>query len=272
MGKSKQIVVSAVQMDCEINDKHGNLDKAMDFLQQFKDKTDMVCFPELFTTGYNIDLMGERFNRLAETIPGETTDLIGQKAKEYGVAVLGAIVEKDKEGRLYDTAFIINKKGELIGRYRKSHLYPREYQYFYPGSELPVFELAGVKIGIAICFEHAFPPVFTTLALKGAQLIFIPSAVPVGYEYLLNLRTRARAQDNQLFVAAVNLVGQEGEVRYCGLSQLINPKGEIITQASTKKEEILTSQIDLSLIEEERKQEPVLENLRPELYDFRRPP
>ncbi len=267
----EQATISAVQMDCTIKDKNKNLNKALLFLDQLKGKTDVVCFPELFTTGYNIDLIGDNFEDLAEPIPGETTELISRKAKESKLAVLGTIVEK-AGNLLYDSTFIIDKNGSLLGKYRKSHLYPREHNYFSSGNELPVFEVAGVKVGIAICFEHAFPPIFTTYALKGAQIIFIPSAVPTGYEYLLNLRTKARAQDNQLFVAAVNLVGQEGDLTYCGLSQLINPKGKIITQASPKKEEVLTSKLDLSLIESERRQEPMLENLRPKLYNFQRYP
>jgi predicted amidohydrolase len=119
---------------------------------------------------------------------------------------------------------------------------------------------------VAICFEHAFPQIFTVLALQGAAVVFIPSAVPVGYEYLLNLRTRARAQDNQFFTVAVNRVGREGEVAYCGLSKAVNPKGEVIAEASHTEEELLVVELDLSLILEERKQEPVLRSQQPELY------
>ncbi len=88
----------------------------------------------------------------------------------------------------------------------------------------------------------------------------------MGYEYLLNLRTRARAQDNQSFTVAVNRVGREGDVTYCGLSQVVNPRGEVIAQASDADEEVLVAELDFGLIPKERKQEPVLKNLRPELY------
>ena len=121
-------------------------------------------------------------------------------------------------------------------------------------------------MGAAICFEHAFPQIFTILALQGAEVVFIPSAVPVGYEYLLNLRSRARAQDNQLFVVAVNRVGREGGVTYCGLSKVVNPRGEVIAEASRADEELLVAELNLDLILKERKQEPVLRSLRPELY------
>ncbi len=262
-----KLTVGAIQMDCRAGDKGDNLSKALDFLDELKGKADIACFPELFTTGYSLELVGDAFPKLAETIPGSTTEVMARKAKELGLAILGTIVEQEK-GRLYDTAFIIDHQGELIGKYRKSHLYPKEHRYFSAGEELAVFPLGGIKIGAAICFEHAFPSIFTTLALQGAQAVFIPSAVPVGYEYLLKLRTRARAQDNQFFVVAVNRVGREREVSYCGRSLAANPKGEVIAEASPKKEEVLTVELDLAHIAREREQEPVLSNLRPELYRF----
>lgn len=262
------IVVGVVQMECALKEKERNLARALGFLDRFGNEVevDIVCFPELFTTGYNLDLIGKEMHDLAETIPGRTTQRMGQKAREYSIAVLGTIVERGEGGSLHDTTFVIDQTGELMGKYRKSHLYPAEYPYFDPGNELPAFGLARVRIGVAICFEHAFPQVFTKLALLGAKIVFIPSAVPAGYEYLLNLRTRARAQDNQLFVVAVNRVGREGDVEYCGLSKVVNPRGEIVAEASSDREELLTAELDLGMIEMEREQEPVLKCLRPELY------
>jgi predicted amidohydrolase len=268
MSKDK-IRVGAVQMNCVTKDKGKNLSKAVNFLDRLKGKVDIACFPELFTTDYDLELLGDELPKLAEPIPGKTTELLNNKAREAGLALLGTMVERAGDN-LYDTAFIINRDGELIGKYRKSHLYPKEHRYFKAGRELPVFEFDGIKVGVAICFEHAFPHIFTTLALKGAQLIFIPSAIPVGYEYLLYLRTRARAQDNQLFVVAVNLVGGEKVDSYCGRSLIVNPRGEVIAEASTRKEEVLTAEIDLDFINKEREQEPVLHNFRPELYTFKK--
>ncbi len=263
-----RIVVGLVQMECVVKDKERNLAKALGFVESLKKRADadIVSFPELFTTGYNLDLIGDEIHDLAETIPGETTTMMSQKAREFGIAILGTIVERGDGGGLYDTTFVIDETGELIGKYRKSHLHPSEYSYLDPGNELPVFELSRVTIGTAICFEHAFPQIFTKLALLGAKIIFIPSAVPTGYEYLLNLRTRARAQDNQLFVVAVNRVGREGDVEYCGLSKVVNPRGEVVAEAPSKAEEVLVAELDLGMIQKERNQEPVLKCLRPELY------
>ena len=262
------ITVGIIQMDCVLMEKEQNLHNALQFLSELTGKTEWVCLPELFTTGYNLDVMGEALYELAEPIPGPTTDAICQKGKEYGMAILGNLVEKDREieGVLYDTSFLIDSCGKFIGKYRKTHLYPKEHQYFRAGDTLPVFEINGVRIGIAICYEHAFPQIFTTLALQGAQIVYIPSAVPIGYEYLLNLRTRARAQDNQMFTLAVNRVGCDGETTYCGLSKVVNPRGDVIAEASQTEEDLLVAEIDLSMILKERKQEPVFRSMRPELY------
>jgi predicted amidohydrolase len=97
-------------------------------------------------------------------------------------------------GVLYDTTFVLDAEGELVGRYRKMHLYPTEHGYFRAGDALPVFDRGFVRLGTATCFDHAFPEIFSTLAVRGAQLIVSPSAVPVGYKYLLDLRTRAGAR------------------------------------------------------------------------------
>ncbi|NJJ39546.1 carbon-nitrogen hydrolase family protein [Paenibacillus apii] len=262
-----ELTIAIAQMDSKILDKEYNLQKAEALLDQTGGKADVICYPELFTTGYNFDLIGDAFYELAETIPGPTVERLANKARTYGTAIIGTIVEKDgnQEGVLYDTTFVINEKGEYIGKYRKAHLYPTEHQYFRSGSDFPIFEICGVKTGIAICYDHAFGEMFRVLALKGAQVIFIPSVIPKDFEYLLDLRTRARAQDNQIFTVAVNRVGSEAGIVYCGNSKIVNPRGDVICEAGDE-EEVATATIDLCEIASERKQEMSLRSRRPELY------
>ncbi|AJY77629.1 carbon-nitrogen hydrolase family protein [Paenibacillus beijingensis] len=262
-----ELKIAIAQTDSKIMDKEHNVQKAEQILDRIGGEADVVCFPELFTTGYNFDIIGDAYYELAETIPGPTVERLTAKAKQYGIAVLGTIVEKDgeQEGVLYDTTFVINEKGEYSGKYRKAHLYPTEHRYFRSGSDFPVFDICGVKAGVAICYDHGFGEMFRIMALKGAQVIFIPSAIPKNFEYLLDLRTRARAQDNQLFTVAVNRVGAEDDVVYCGNSKIVNPRGEVIHQAGDG-EEVLIGTIDLSEITQERKQEMILRSRRPELY------
>jgi predicted amidohydrolase len=256
-------------MDCVLENKNLNIEHAVQFINEIKPGTDIVCLPEFFSTGYNLDLIGDGYYRLAETIPGNTTEQLGIIARQKRVTIIGNIVEKDKlqESVLYDTAFVIDEQGEIRGKYRKYNLYPTEHRFFRSGDSVSALDLGSLKVGLAICFDHAFPELFRLLALQGAQIIFIPSAVPKGFDYLLNLRTRARAQDNQVFVAAINRVGREGDVEYCGLSKIVNPKGEVIAEASGDSEEVLYADIDLNMIAEERKREPVLRALRLDLLE-----
>jgi predicted amidohydrolase len=263
-----RLKLGLIQMDSRPKSKGHNLARAAEWLRSLAGRADIVCLPEFFNTGYHLDLIGPDFYPLSEPIPGPTTETLGKLARAQGQVVLANIPEADprQEGVLYDTTFVLDAQGRLVGRYRKTHLYPTEHRFFRAGDEFPVFHVNGVRFGTATCFDHAFPELFRALALKGAQIVFIPSAVPVGYEYLLNLRTRARAQDNQVWVAAVNRVGTEDNITYCGLSKVVNPQGEVIAEASSDAEETLVAEINLSAIRRERMQEPVLRGLRTDLY------
>ena len=169
------------------------------------------------------------------------------------------MLERDGDA-LYDTAVAAAPDGQLLP-YRKSHLYPTESQLFAAGTELVVAPTPAGRLGMMICFEHAFPDVATALALRGAQILVIPSAVPVGYEHLLSLRTRARAQDNQVFAVGCNLAGNG----FCGRSLVADPRGEVLAEAGTE-ETVLRAELDLAAIEAEREREPSLRLRQPDLY------
>jgi predicted amidohydrolase len=270
MSDHDRITVGLVQMRCEPGDKAANIERAEHLLSELAGRVKIACLPEMFELGYDLGGLGAALFELAEPVPGPTSDRLALLARKLGLAIVGGVTERDPDvaDLLYDTTILLDRQGELVGRYRKSHLYPTEHAYFRPGSELPVFELAGLRIGIAICFEHAFPQIFTTLARRGAALVVNPSAVPVGFGHLQDLRTRARAQDNQIFVAAVNHVGQEGRVTYCGRSQVADPRGEVVAVAPDAAEAAIVAELDLNVIRQQRKQEPVFRVLRPELYDL----
>ena len=241
-------------------------------------EADLMVLPELFNTGYHLDALGEHLFDLAEPVPASPHDPVGptvtslcELAARLNLAIIAGLPERDPlvTGLLYDSTVLIDRRGRICGRYRKSHLYPTEHRFFRPGGALPVFELDGLRVGLAICFEAAFPSIFSTLALQGAQVVFNPSAVPVGYGYLQDLRTRARAQDNQFFVVAVNHVGAEGDVTYCGRSQVAGPRGDVLALAPEDRPAAVVAQLDLALIRDQRLQEPILRGFRPALYRFR---
>jgi predicted amidohydrolase len=257
--------VAVVQSSPRLGDTEGNLRRALDHIEALSGKTDLVVFPELFSTGYSLDAIDHR--ALAEAIPdGRSVQLLSAAAAHSRVAVCGGLLERAGD-RLYDTAVIIDATGALVARYRKSHLHPSELSTFDPGHELTVAPIGrGIKLGVAICFEHAFPEIFAELALAGANVIAIPSAVPEGFGYLLELRTRARAQDNQVFVAAANLAGDDGKTKWCGRSAIVNPRGDVLAFGGLEQEARLSAALELALVDAERRQEPVFQHRRPELY------
>lgn len=255
---------SVAQTAPHIADVDANLREAERTIAELTGRTDIVVFPELFTTGYRRD--GMDHVALAEPIPGgPSLARLGAAAARARLAVVGTILELDDDA-VYDTAVVIGSDGLLAGTYRKTHLYPAERAHFSAGDRLEVVDLGVARLGLAICFEHAFPEIFTELALTGADLVAIPSAVPVGFEYLLELRTRARAQDNQVFVAAANLVGFDGATEWCGMSMIVGPRGNVIAALGNDGTGVIHAELDVADAVAERTQEPVLENRRPDLY------
>jgi predicted amidohydrolase len=276
---SDAVRVAAIQMNCHLADVTANLAQAEALLMEVAGQADVACLPELFNTGYHLDALGQRLFDLAEPVPagphglaGPTVTRLCELAARLDLAIIAGLAERDPlaTGLLYDSAVLVNRHGHVCGRYRKSHLYPTEHCFFRPGDALPVFELDGLRVGLAICFEAAFPPIFSTLALQGAQVVFNPSAVPVGYGYLQDLRTRARAQDNQFFVVAINHVGAEADVTYCGQSQVADPRGDVVSLAPDDRPAAIVAELDLALIRDQRLQEPIQRGFRPELYWFRK--
>lgn len=280
MAHSGHVRIALVQMQSVLGDPAANVDQAAALLEGVTGEADIACLPELFSTGYDLDGLGESLFDLAEPVPAASAEPAGPSvarlrdvAADLDTAIIAGVAERDAAvtGLLYDSVVLIQRGGGVAGRYRKTHLYPAEHRFFRPGRELPVFELDGVRMGIAICFEHAFPPIFSTLALGGAQIVFNPSAVPVGFDHLQDLRTRARAQDNQLFVAAVNHVGTEGDVTYCGGSQVADPRGDVLARARDDRPAVVVAELNLSAIRHQRLQEPILRTLQPDLYRFGNP-
>jgi predicted amidohydrolase len=256
--------VAVAQTAPGFGDVDANLVDAERTIGAFSDKADVIVFPELFTTGYRRD--GMDHPGLAESLAdGPSISRLRRAAGDAHLTVVGTLLEA-ADGLVYDTAVVIDPAGRLAGSYRKSHLYPAERAHFAAGDALEVIDAGVARIGLAICFEHAFPEIFTELALGGADLIAIPSAVPVGYEYLLELRTRARAQDNQVFVAASNLVGFDGVTDWCGRSMIVGPRGEVLAAAGGDEPATIEAVLDPAQVAAEREQEPALTNRRPELY------
>lgn len=251
--------IVALQTVATLGDVTGNVERLVAALRAECAGADLVVTPELATTGYDLAMIDERGAELAEPLDGPTVGAITKVAAELGSTIMLGMLERDGDA-FYDTLVTVLPDG-AVHPFRKTHLYPPERARFAQGDVLQVVDTPAGRVGPLICFEHAFPELATTLALAGAEILVIPSAVPFGYEYLLTLRTRARAQDNQIFAVACNLAGGG----FCGQSLIADPAGRVLAEAGTG-ESVLRAKIDLTQITRERTQEPALRLRRDELY------
>jgi len=242
-----------------------------------KDGAQIVCLQEIFYGPYFCAEQTTRWYDTTEKVPEcPTTQLMVALCKELSIAMVVPVYEVEEEGVYYNTAAVINNKGEYVGKYRKTHI-PQvapgfwEKYYFRPGNlGYPVFDLGIAKIGVYICYDRHFPEGARALGLNGAEIVFNPSATVAGLsEYLWKLEQPAHAAANGYFVGAINRVGTEapwniGE--FYGQSYFCDPRGQIFAQASRDKDEIVTSDLDLDIIAEVRKTWQFYRDRRPDMY------
>ncbi len=237
----------------------------------------VLCFQEIFTGPYFCNVQDPSFYDLAEPIPdGRTVTAMRDLAKETGMVTVVPIYERVDEGTFYNTAAVIDADGTMLGIYRKTHI-PQvegfwEKFYFRPGNlGYPVFDTAVGRIGVYICYDRHFPEGWRELGLKGAKIVFNPSATTRGHsKYLWQLEQPAAAVANQYFVGAINRVGSEDleDTDYYGSSYFVDPRGQIIgTTASDTRDEVVVRDLDLTEIEAARRHWAFYRDRRPEIYE-----
>ena len=221
----------------------------------------LIC-SEMFLTGYNI---GDAVFELAEPADGPAFQCAVQISREADIALLYGYPERDGD-HVYNSAILIDRKGTNLANYRKTHLYgPEENRLFQKGDGFVITELEGVKVGVLICYDVEFPEAVRTLALAGATLVAVPTAIMQPFCSTCQLLVPARAYENQIFVAYANRSGKEGNLTYCGLSCIVGPDGKDRARAGVD-DEMLVAEIDMSDIDISREVNPYLTDLRPELY------
>ncbi|MFX1275886.1 MAG: carbon-nitrogen family hydrolase [Promethearchaeota archaeon] len=257
--------IALIQMEIEDGNKEKNINNALEilkFLENSINKPDVVCFPELFTSGYDL----RNVKKLAEKIPGPTIEKISEISKNNFI-VLGTILEK-KDDRYYNTAFILSKNGQIIGKYSKIHLFSPmlEKEFLTPGNEINIFTLTefnNLKIGITICYDLRFPELFRILTLKGAQIIFVPSEFPSPKSKTWLTLIKARAIENQVYIIGTNRVGKGNSDTFFGNSIVTN--GEY-SEILGNQQEIKIYNIDLESLDKIRQKLPLLKDRRSDLY------
>ena len=253
------------------------LDKHIPFIEAAAARgVQILCLQEIFNGPYFCPSQDRRWYAAAEAIPGPTTHLMAELAKKYGMAIVVPLYEEHMRGVYYNTAAVIDADGKYLGKYRKQHI-PQtsgfwEKYFFKPGDGgYPVFRTQFATIGVYICYDRHFPEGARALGLNGAEIVFNPSATVAGLsQYLWKLEQPAHAVANGYYVGAINRVGTEAPWnigKFYGTSYFVNPRGQIIAQASEDNDELVVSDLDLHMIDEVRQTWQFYRDRRPDAYD-----
>jgi N-carbamoylputrescine amidase len=278
-----QLNIGLVQMSCSADGK-ANLEKAIAGVKDAASKgAQIVCLQELFTSLYFCDVEDYENFKLAEPIPGPTTDALSAIAKETGVVIIASLFEKRAQGLYHNTTAVLDADGTYLDKYRKMHIPddPAYYEKFYftPGDlGYKIFKTKFANIGVLICWDQWYPEAARLTALMGAEILFYPTAI--GWATSQDAATneeqynawqtiqRSHAVANGVHVVSVNRVGfeQNGAMKFWGGSFVSNPFGTLLAKASHDQEEVMVVPVDLSKTDSYRTHWPFMRDRRIDSY------
>jgi predicted amidohydrolase len=195
----------------------------------------LLVTPEMYLTGYNIGAQAVR--ELAQPADGAAMQQLAALARQADIALLYGYPERAADGRVYNAVQLLDRDGRALLNYRKTHLFGElDRALFSPGDEhFPVVELDGWRLGALICYDLEFPENTRRLAMAGANLIVVPTANMVPFEFVANVTVRSRAFENHCYVAYANYTGREAGIEYCGRSSVAGPTGEHSLMSATQE-------------------------------------
>jgi predicted amidohydrolase len=245
----KTIRTAIIQFDIHPGDVERNVRIAKQRIAILaKEGIQLILLPEMWSTGF----ANERLKELSETTPGLLEDL-SRIARRQRLTIIGSLPEK-RGGKIYNTAYVVDRDGSITGTYRKVHLFSvtGEDRYFQPGRKGVVSETSLGPIGLMICYDLRFPELCRSLALRGATIVAVMAEWPAERVAHWDVLLRARAVENQLFVLGANRCGRDGDLVYAGHSRIISPYGEVMARAG-KRTATLSATMDLRTVERTRK-------------------
>jgi beta-ureidopropionase len=262
------------------DDTSDNVARGADLVREAgREGARIICLPELAQNVYFCYEMNRERFALAEPVSGPSVETMRAAARDADAYVVFPWYEEGEDGQLYNSAAFIDRSGEVAGVYRKNIIPLMEFEgvtgmekyYFRPGNTgYPVFETdLGVKVGITICYERHFPEGPRSLALNGADIIFVPTATPAG-KHMWDLELRAMAVANLLWVGGVNRVGRDrggSDMEFYGSSLFSGPDGTVVAQLSDAGEGIVYADVDTDVSRRLRDEWGFFRDRRPEIYE-----
>lgn len=264
------VKIAGIQISCS-EDKEKNIEKAIQFGQVAIEKgANIICFQELFTTHWFPKEMKKEHFKLAEENNGPSIIRMKELSKKNGVVIICPIFEREGE-KFYNSAIVIDAGGENLGIYRKIHV-PQiplwEERYYFSSGNLgfPVFKTKFATIGVQICWDNFFPEGSRILALKGAEIIFSPTAAAFASQKRWETMISGNAIANGVYIFRVNRVGSEEKQDFYGRSFCVSPEGELMDKPTGMKEGIALIDIDLKSVDSVRSEWPFFKDRKPEAY------
>jgi predicted amidohydrolase len=262
---SVPVTIAAGQYETTVGDLDANLDRAMAAVDRAAELgASLLVLPEYGLSGFSFEWCRAGAPGGATTLPDDRVDRLAAHAAQRDLTVILGELERSEQG-LHSSSITL-AGGEVVAVYRKVQTTAAEEDCGLVAGDRrsTCLTLPGLPVPVAtmVCFEHGFPELALALARDGAGLLAISSEIRDGFQYLRDLRTRARAQDNGAYVVAANTVGRGN----CGESMIVDPRGEVIARASSTDADVVTAVLDPDLIAEQRRREPVLARRRPDLY------
>lgn len=261
--ESDSITIAIAQLDVQVARPEMNLVQAQRLAAQASQAgADLLLLPELWLHGYALDRASEWAAPLGDGGFAHMAAL----SREFGLYVVGSTLERHTGG-VSNTAAFYDPRGHLLGSYRKIHLFRLmdEDQYLVPGDRPVLCETPWGPVGLAICYDLRFPELFRSMALAGAVLFLIPAQWPAKRLDAWLTLARARAIENELFVAACNRAGCDGPVVFPGQSLVVDPLGEVLVSGDDQ-EKLLLARADMRQVPVARRYLTVYEDRRPEAY------
>jgi predicted amidohydrolase len=259
-----ELTLALAQMAVALGRPDVNREMARTLADQAADQgTDLLILPELWPTGYDLARARDYAAPLGEGPFAFMADL----AQTRSLFLVGTALEANPQGSPFNTAALYGPDGDLVGTYRKVHLIPllAEPEHLAPGGALPTFDLPWGRTALAICYDLRFPEMWRIYTAAGARLILIPAEWPVRRIEHWRLLLRARAVENQLFVAGCNRVGAATDGEFGGHSAAVDPWGRVLVDGGAEPG-LFVATLDLDEVTRARRLFPFLEDRRPEVY------
>lgn len=282
MDSNRSCRVGVIQLDCSA-DPQSNLDQTLRQIEAAANSgAQLICLQELFMNRYFCQTENHDHFVMAESIPGPTTQRLGDYAKKLGVVIVAGIFERRASGLFHNSAVVIESDGSLVGIYRKMHIpddpFFYEKFYFAPGDlGFKSFTTSVGNVGVCICWDQWFPESARLTALQGAELLVFPTAIgwqapeksEFGESQLNAWRTMmlSHAIANGVFVIAPNRVGVEENIEFWGNSFVSDPYGNVIAAAGHETAETVLADCDLGVVETARTHWPFFRDRRIDSYD-----